>query len=100
MPYVLSFNKIAIEDKIIKLSKYLELKDNTFDSFLNWILALRKELKIPHQLSEVIEVKTGDLEKLSLMALEDPSTSGNPKKLELQDMKILYQHSIEGKLFN
>jgi alcohol dehydrogenase len=34
------------------------------------------------------------------MALEDPSTSGNPKKLELNDLKIMYQHSIEGKLFN
>ena len=34
------------------------------------------------------------------MALEDPSTSGNPKKLELKDMKTMYIHSIEGKLFN
>ena len=33
------------------------------------------------------------------MALEDPSTSGNPRKLELKDMQIMYQHSIEGKLF-
>ena len=33
------------------------------------------------------------------MALEDPSTLGNPKKLTLEDMKLLYQYSIEGKMF-
>ncbi len=33
------------------------------------------------------------------MALDDPSTSGNPKKLSLEDMKIMYQHSITGELF-
>ncbi len=99
MPYVLSFNKNEIEKKIIRLSKHLELKEKTFNCFLNWILELRKELKIPHKLSEVVKIKKEDLDKLSLMALEDPSTSGNPKKLQLKDMKIMYEHSLNGKLF-
>ena len=99
MPYVLSFNKSEIKNKIIKLGKYLELKEKTFDCFLKWILDLRKELKIPHKLSEVIKIREEDLDKLSLMALEDPSTSGNPKKLKLEDMKIMYEHSLTGELF-
>jgi len=99
MPYVLTYNKKEIEHKIIKLSKHLELKEKTFDCFLNWILELRIELKIPHKLSEVAKITTGDLGKLSLMALEDPSTSGNPKKLQLKDMKIMYEHSLNGELF-
>jgi len=99
MPYVLTYNKNEIEHKIIKLTKYLELKENTFDCFLNWILQLRKELNIPHKLSEVAKIKKEDLEKLSLMALEDPSTLGNPKKLQLKDMKIMYEHSLTGELF-
>ena len=33
------------------------------------------------------------------MALEDRSTPGNPKKLTLEDMKMLYKYSLEGKLF-
>ena len=73
--------------------------DKNFDSFLNWILNLRKELNIPHKLSDVIEVKNINIEKLSKMALEDPSTATNPKKLTIDDMKILYEHSISGKLF-
>ena len=99
MPYVLTFNKKEIEKKIIKLSEYLELKEKSFNCFLEWILDLRKDLKIPHKLSEVANVKPEELDKLSLMALEDPSTPGNPKKLTLEDMKMLYKYSLEGKLF-
>jgi len=33
------------------------------------------------------------------MALDDPSTATNPKKLTLKDFKILYQNSISGELF-
>ncbi len=98
MPYVLTFNKALIEDRIISICDYLNLEKN-FQSFLNWVLDLRKELNIPHKLSEVIDVKKINLDKLSKMALEDPSTDTNPKKMTIDDMKILYEHSISGKLF-
>ncbi len=99
MPYVLTFNKNEIESKIIKICEYLEIKEKSFSGFLNWILELRKKLDIPHKLSEVIEEKDFELERLSKMALNDPSTGGNPKKLTINDMKILYQHSMSGELF-
>ena len=98
MPYVLTFNKSLIESRIVSICDYLNL-DKNFDSFLNWILDLRKELNIPHKLSDVVESSKIDLDKLSKMALEDPSTSSNPKKMTVDDMKILYEHSISGKLF-
>ena len=99
MPYVLSFNRDVIENKIVKVCEYLDLKDKSFDGFLNWVLDLRNNLNIPHKLSEVIENNDFDLDKLSKMALKDPSTGGNPKKLTLDDMKIMYQHSMSGELF-
>ena len=98
MPYVLTFNKDKIEKRIVSICDYLNL-DKSFDSFLNWILQLRKELKIPHKLSEVIEVDNINLDQLSKMAIEDPSTATNPKKMTVDDMKILYTHSISGELF-
>jgi len=98
MPYVLTFNKSIIESRIVSICDYLNL-DKNFDSFLNWILDLRKELNIPHKLSDVVESSKIDLDKLSKMALEDPSTTSNPKKMTVDDMKILYEHSISGKLF-
>ncbi len=99
MPYVLTFNRKEIEKKIIKLSEYLELEEKSFNSFLKWILNLRKDLNIPHKLSDVTNVKPEEIDKLSQMALDDPSTPGNPKKLNLEDMKMLYKYSLEGKLF-
>ena len=98
MPYVLTFNKSLIENRILSICDYLNLEKN-FDSFLNWILDLRKKLNIPHKLSDVVESSKIDIDKLSKMALEDPSTSTNPKKMTIDDMKILYEYSISGKLF-
>ena len=98
MPYVLTYNKSAIEKRIMSICDYLDLKKD-FKSFLNWILELRNELNIPHKLSEVINEDHFDLQLLSKMALEDPSTSTNPMKLQLEDMKKLYQQSLKGDLF-
>jgi len=98
MPYVLTFNKDLIKDRIISICDYLNL-DKNFESFLKWILDLRKELNIPHKLSEVVEEKKINLDQLSKMALEDPSTATNPKKMTIEDMKILYKNSLSGKLF-
>ena len=98
MPYVLTYNKKEISDKIDSICNYLNLEKG-FNSFINWIIELRKDLKIPHKLSEIIEMNKINLDKLSQMALEDPSTAGNPKKLTKEDMKIMYEHSLSGKLF-
>ena len=69
------------------------------NSFIDWIMKLRKDLKIPHKLSEVLDEKKFDLNKFSQMALDDPSTGTNPKKLSKSDMKVMYEHSLLGKLF-
>ena len=98
MPYVLTFNKKEISEKIISICDYLGL-EKSFDSFINWIMDLRQEFNIPHKLSDIVDEEKIDLNKLSRMAFEDPSTSGNPKKLTKEDMKLMYQHSISGKLF-
>ena len=98
MPYVLTFNKTSIEKKIISICDYLDL-DKKFDSFLSWILELRKELAIPHKLSDIMDCSKVNLEELSLMAFEDPSTNGNPKKINKEDLKLMYEHSISGDLF-
>ena len=99
MPYVLTYNKDMIKDKIIKVCEYLEIEEKSFNGFLNWILDLRKKLEIPHKLSDVIDENNFELDRLSKMAFNDPSTGGNPIKLTEKDMKILYQHSMSGELF-
>ena len=98
MPYVLTFNKKEISEKIVSICDYLGL-EKSFDSFIKWIMDLRQEFNIPHKLSDIVDEEKIDLDMLSKMAFEDPSTNGNPKKLTKEDMKLMYQHSISGKLF-
>ena len=98
MPYVLTFNKSSIEKKIISICDYLDL-NKSFESFLEWILYLRKKLSIPHKISDIVDEKKVNLEELSKMAYEDPSTPTNPKKLSISDIKEMYEHSFSGDLF-
>ena len=95
MPYVLKRNKTVIEEKIISLSRYLNLEDQTFEGFMNWILYLRKELLIPHTLKELIQ-DDSKFEEMSKMAKDDPSTGGNPISLEINDFYNLYKDSYSG----
>ena len=95
MPYVLKRNKKVIEEKIISLSRYLNLDDQTFEGFMSWILYLREELSIPHTLKELIQ-EDSKFEAMSKMAKDDPSTGGNPIPLEINDFYNLYKDSYSG----
>ena len=97
MPYVLLKNKNTIQNKIESLSKYLDLPNPTFDSFLEWILELRKKLNIPHTLKELIN-DDSKFKEMSEMAYNDPSTSTNPLKLNSEDFFKLYKDSFDGVL--
>jgi alcohol dehydrogenase class IV len=98
MPYVLTFNKKEISERIVSVCDYLGL-EKSFDSFIQWVMDLRKEFNIPHKLSDIVDEEKIDIDKLSEMAFDDPSTGSNPKKLTKEDMKTMYQHSISGELF-
>ena len=97
MPYVLKANRTSIEEKLISLSRYLGLTNQTFEGFMEWILSLRKSLSIPHTLKELIKEDT-KFEQMSKMALADPSTGGNPIKFNESDFLKLYRDSYAGNL--
>ena len=99
MPYVLTFNRSTIDNKISKLSEYLDLKEASFNSFVDWVLELREQTKIPHKISDSTKITDEDIVKMSPMALDDPCTPDNPRKLTLDDMVSMYEHSVQGKLF-
>ena len=95
MPYVLKKNREVIENKIVALSRYMNLDDQTFDGFMNWILDLRKQLSIPHTLKELIN-DDSKFAEMSKMAKDDPSTGGNPILLDVDDFLNLYSDSFDG----
>jgi len=76
MPYVLVFNRPAIETKIARLAAYLGLGPN-FDAFLAWVMELRRELGVPHTLKE-FGVDDSKFDLVAKMAPEDPTAGGNP----------------------
>jgi alcohol dehydrogenase len=77
MPYVLAFNRPAIEERVSRLAAYIGLSRPSFAGFLEWIVQLRKELGIAHALGG-LEVCEDQFDQIARMAEADPSAGGNP----------------------
>ncbi|HEU0100681.1 MAG TPA: iron-containing alcohol dehydrogenase, partial [Allosphingosinicella sp.] len=65
MPYILTFNRRAVEERLARLAAYIGLADASFDGFLAWIVELRASLGIPHRLSE-LDVSEADLDRIAV----------------------------------
>jgi len=97
MPYVLACNLPAIGERLARLARYLDLQGQGQDTVLEWVLALRRDLGIPHSLAE-LAVPEADVERLVPMALADPSMGGNPVALDAEGMRALLLAAIRGDL--
>ncbi|MFT5219353.1 MAG: alcohol dehydrogenase class IV [Planctomycetota bacterium] len=76
MPYVLKANYVEIKQPIARLARYLDL-DADFDAFLIWLLSMRADIGIHHQLSAIIPEESR-LAEIGEMAVVDPSAGTNP----------------------
>ncbi|MHA6645132.1 iron-containing alcohol dehydrogenase [Mesorhizobium sp. A623] len=100
MPYVLAFNRSAIEERIVRLAAYCGI-DGGFDGFAKAIIDLRKLLNVPHTLPEFIKGLDMDATRKGLiadMAIVDPTAGGNPIKLTRDDALSLLESALTGKL--
>ena len=97
MPYVLAFNRPAIEARMTRLAAWLGLEDPSFQAVMDWVLALREALEIPHRLGE-LGVGDDRLDELSRMAAEDPTAPGNPVPLGAAELKAIYEAALEGRI--
>jgi hypothetical protein len=97
MPYVMQFNRKAIEEKMTRLAAWLGLKNPSYNAVLDWVLDLRREIGIPHTLKD-LGVGKDKLDMLSQAAFEDPSTGGNPVPAGVTEMKRMFVASIDGVL--
>lgn len=97
MPYVLVVNKREIDERIQRLSRYLDLSDPSFDGFLAWVLSLRELVGIPHDLRSI----GIDLDQQALvgqMAVEDPTSQTNPVVLTAAQYSELFSRAVNGDL--
>jgi alcohol dehydrogenase class IV len=96
MPYVLVFNRGAIEEKISRVAAYLGIKRG-FKGFLDYTLALREELGVPHTLAG-LGVKNPDIARMAKMSPLDPTAGGNPVPLDEKAAAKLFEKAMLGKL--
>ena len=94
MPFVLEYNRSAIESKFDRLGRYINISGG-LDGIIDWVNNLKKEMNIPHSLQDM-GVQLGDEEKLSKLAFEDPSTGGNPLPMTVDKFKELIKICILG----
>ena len=97
MPYVLEFNRPAVEEKMTALARYLELEEAGFRGVVRWILDLRERIGIPRTLAD-IGVPSDAAARLAPMALVDPSSATNPVALTTPALEALFGNALEGRL--
>jgi alcohol dehydrogenase len=100
MPYVLAFNRPAIEERINRLAAYCGIEGG-FDGFAAAILDLRRKLGVPHTLTELLKGETLDAARRSLvvdMAVVDPTAGGNPIEVTKEAAAAMLDAAIEGRL--
>jgi alcohol dehydrogenase len=96
MPYVVKANRRKIEKDIERAAAYIGIQGG-FNGFLKWILALRKEIGIPHTLAE-IGIDTTRLDEVAAMAIKDPSAGGNPIAFTEKQYKALAKRCVIGNI--
>jgi alcohol dehydrogenase class IV len=97
MPYVLEFNRTAVEDRLARLAGYIGLEEASFDGFLGWILELRRRLAIPHGLAG-IGVEEADIQRIAAMAEADPSAGGNPVTFDSAAARTVLESAMSGRV--
>jgi alcohol dehydrogenase class IV len=96
MPYVLKFNRAAIEGKVERLAVYIGLPAS-FDAFLDWVLMLREEIGVPPTL-EGLNVTAAHAAEIARMALDDPTAGGNPVPLDAAGARRIFDAALTGRL--
>ncbi|MDP3814830.1 iron-containing alcohol dehydrogenase [Pseudomonas sp.] len=97
MPYVLLANRASIEAQMEKMARYLNLPKPGFGGVLDWVLALRSQVGIPHSLGEIgIDAKR--IEQVGRMAAVDPSAGTNPIAFSAEQYSALFDKALRGEL--
>lgn len=98
MPYVLNFNREAVEERIGRLARYCGIEGG-FDGFFAAVITLRKQLNVPRTLSEFLNGVEMDDERKGLiadMAVADPTAGGNPVPLTREAALEILEDALIG----
>ncbi len=97
MPYVLAFNRAAVAAKLERLAAWLGLSSGGYGAILDWVLALRHEIGIPHTL-EGLGLSDDRASLIAEMAIVDPTAGSNPVPLDLAGARAIFDAALAGRL--
>lgn len=97
MPYIVKANREIITVQIERLGHYLRLDDPTFNGFMSWILAMRRQLEIPHTLS-AIDIDESQAVRIGKMSVVDAAAAGNPIAFSAERYAEIFVDAVNGSL--
>jgi alcohol dehydrogenase class IV len=95
-PYVMVHNRAVIESRLPRMAECIGLEGRRFEDVLDWTLALRRNLGLPHTLEGIVD--EGMIAQLVPMAAEDPSLATNPKPCNHEEIERVLRKSLAGDL--
>lgn len=96
LPTVMEFNKPCCVEKYGKIAEAMGVNisgmtpDEAAQAAVDAVKSLSARVGIPARLSD-LGIKEADVEPLSLQAIEDVCTPGNPREVALDDIRALYR---------
>ncbi len=93
IPYGMEFNIRGFESKFKQIARTLELKKETGEAVIKYLIDLNTAIHIPHRLRD-IGVKQEHIETLADLAIADFAHPNNPKPVSREDFKQLYQKAL------
>jgi len=93
IPYGMEFNILGFESKFKQIARALELKKETGEAVVKYLIDLNAAIHIPHRLRD-IGVKQEHIETLADLAIADFAHPNNPKPVRREDFKRLYQKAL------
>jgi alcohol dehydrogenase class IV len=98
LPYVMEFNRDAIEERMVYLARALDLPRPGFDGVIAWMLELRRTLGLPHTLEAAKGFDEAMAERLAPLAAIDPSQGTNPKPATVAELRGVFVKALRGEL--
>ncbi|MEK9672550.1 MAG: iron-containing alcohol dehydrogenase [Rhodospirillaceae bacterium] len=97
MPYVVAANRKAVETDLADMARALDLKTHDAGGVIDWILALRAEIGIPHTLADM-GIPADDAKLVGEMAAVDPTAGGNPIQFSAKEYADIFNRAHAGTL--
>jgi alcohol dehydrogenase class IV len=97
LPYVITYNRPAIEGRVAVIARVLDLKGEPFGALFDWVLKFRRRLKIPQTLAD-IGVPATSADTIGREAALDPSASGNPQPADAAAYARIFRAAVKGDL--